>query len=235
MTMTRPFSTATPESAMKPTAAEIENGMSRTQSAITPPVRPSGTALKTSSEYLTLLNVAEEQQEDQQEADRHDDREPLLGRDEVLVLPAPHEPLPGGELDLRHLRLRLVDERAQVAAAHVALHDDAPLAVLAADLVDALGDSTLATTLPSGTKPISSALAADRCRRRCWRVARPAWARPRRAAAGSGALEHVDLAAQASGRRTTRSKRRSPSKTSPASRPPIATATTSCTSETFRP
>ena len=33
VTITRPFSTATPESAMKPTAAEIENGMPRSQSA----------------------------------------------------------------------------------------------------------------------------------------------------------------------------------------------------------
>ena len=31
--MTRPFSTATPESAMKPTPAEIESGMSRSSSA----------------------------------------------------------------------------------------------------------------------------------------------------------------------------------------------------------
>ena len=43
VTITRPFSTATPESAMKPTAAEIENGMPRSHSARMPPVSASGT------------------------------------------------------------------------------------------------------------------------------------------------------------------------------------------------
>ena len=43
--MTRPFSTATPESAMKPTAAEIEKGMPRSHSRMTPPVSASGTAV----------------------------------------------------------------------------------------------------------------------------------------------------------------------------------------------
>ena len=56
-TMTSPLSTATPERAMNPTAAEIEKGRSRTQRATIPPVSPSGTQVKTSSAYLTLLNV----------------------------------------------------------------------------------------------------------------------------------------------------------------------------------
>ena len=47
VTITSPFSTATPESAMKPTAAEIENGMSRSHSATMPPVSASGTPVKT--------------------------------------------------------------------------------------------------------------------------------------------------------------------------------------------
>ena len=47
--ITRPFSTATPDSAMKPTPAEIESGMSRSSSAATPPVSASGTPLNTSS------------------------------------------------------------------------------------------------------------------------------------------------------------------------------------------
>ena len=42
-------STATPERAMKPMAAEIENGMSRSQRANTPPTQPKGTPLKTRS------------------------------------------------------------------------------------------------------------------------------------------------------------------------------------------
>ncbi len=56
-TITSPLSTATPDKAMKPTAAEIEKGMSRSQSETMPPVRPSGTHVNTSSAYLTLLNV----------------------------------------------------------------------------------------------------------------------------------------------------------------------------------
>ncbi len=42
--ITSPFSTATPESAMKPTAAETENGMPRSARPNTPPARASGTA-----------------------------------------------------------------------------------------------------------------------------------------------------------------------------------------------
>ena len=49
VSMTRPLRTATPESAMNPTAAGTETGMPRSQSAKMPPVRASGTALNTSS------------------------------------------------------------------------------------------------------------------------------------------------------------------------------------------
>ena len=37
VSITRPLSTATPDSAMKPTAAETENGMPRSHSATMPP------------------------------------------------------------------------------------------------------------------------------------------------------------------------------------------------------
>ena len=46
---TKPFRTATPESAMNPTAAETEKGISRSHRAATPPVRAIGTALNTIS------------------------------------------------------------------------------------------------------------------------------------------------------------------------------------------
>ena len=52
-TITTPFSTATPESAMKPTAAEIENGMPRRMSAATPPVSASGTPVNTIAASVT--------------------------------------------------------------------------------------------------------------------------------------------------------------------------------------
>ncbi len=44
--MTRPVSTATPESVMKPIPAEIESGKSRSHGARTPLVSASGTPLK---------------------------------------------------------------------------------------------------------------------------------------------------------------------------------------------
>ena len=56
--ITRPLSTATPESAMKPTAAEIDIGMSRSQSARMPPVKANGMPVKTSRPSLTLPNIA---------------------------------------------------------------------------------------------------------------------------------------------------------------------------------
>ena len=51
-------STATPDMAMKPMAAEIENGMSRSQSAATPPTQANGTAVKTMATSRRLENVS---------------------------------------------------------------------------------------------------------------------------------------------------------------------------------
>jgi hypothetical protein len=46
--ITTPFSTATPDSAMKPTPAVIENGRPRAARATIPPVSANGTPLNTS-------------------------------------------------------------------------------------------------------------------------------------------------------------------------------------------
>ena len=46
-TITTPFSTATPKSAMKPTAAEMLKGMSRSKSEKTPPTAARGMPVKT--------------------------------------------------------------------------------------------------------------------------------------------------------------------------------------------
>ncbi|KAG0764717.1 hypothetical protein G6F22_018166 [Rhizopus arrhizus] len=56
--ITSPFSTATPHSAMKPTAAVMDSGMPRIHSAITPPVKANGMPVKTTSPSLTLPNMA---------------------------------------------------------------------------------------------------------------------------------------------------------------------------------
>jgi hypothetical protein len=55
--MTRPLSTATPERAIKPTPAEIERGIFRSQSATIPPVKAKGTPVKTSRPSLKLPKV----------------------------------------------------------------------------------------------------------------------------------------------------------------------------------
>ena len=47
--ITMPLNTATPDSAMNPTPAEIDNGIPRSHRASTPPVSARGTPLKTIS------------------------------------------------------------------------------------------------------------------------------------------------------------------------------------------
>ena len=73
---------------------------------------------------------------------------------QVLELAAPGEPGAGRQRAPRRAMrcLRVGDERADVAAAHVGLHDDAPLAVLAADLIRAFVDARPAWRALSGTK-----------------------------------------------------------------------------------
>jgi len=56
--ITSPFSTATPDRAMKPTPADIDIGSPRSHSAATPPVSASGTPVKTSMPSRRLPNMA---------------------------------------------------------------------------------------------------------------------------------------------------------------------------------
>ena len=139
---------------MKPTAAEIENGMPRSHSATMPPVSASGTPLKTSSASRAEPKRAEQQQEDQAEADRHDDHQPLRARrpGSRTARPSRASSPAGSFTCCAILRLRLGDERADVAAADVGLHDDAPLAVLAADLVRPFGERRTSRRGLSGTR-----------------------------------------------------------------------------------
>ena len=77
VTSTRPFSTATPKSAMKPIAAETLSGSPRTASAAMPPEMAIGTLTKMSSAGPNAAERHHEQHEDQRERDRDDDRELL--------------------------------------------------------------------------------------------------------------------------------------------------------------
>src|SRR3546814_10363039 len=72
-----------------------------------------------------------EQREDQDEAKRHDDRQPLGSGLKALKLAAPFGEGSGGQLHIGDLRLGFRDESAKIAAAHIGLDDDHPLTVLA--------------------------------------------------------------------------------------------------------
>lgn len=58
VTITKPLRTAIPESAIKPTAADIENGISRIQRLKIPPVNANGTAVKINKAPCTELIAA---------------------------------------------------------------------------------------------------------------------------------------------------------------------------------
>ena len=74
---------------MKPTPAEMLKFSPRSQSASTPPIAPSGTDRKISDPEPDRVERGVEQQEDQGQGQRHDDRQPLRGRLQVLERPAP--------------------------------------------------------------------------------------------------------------------------------------------------
>ncbi len=58
--ITSPFRTATPESAMNPTAAEIEKGISLSHRPANPPVKARGTPVKTINAYLAGAKSAKQ-------------------------------------------------------------------------------------------------------------------------------------------------------------------------------
>ncbi len=55
--ITKPFRTATPDKAIKPTAAEMDSGMSRSHKETRPPVSANGMPLNTSKPSLKLPNI----------------------------------------------------------------------------------------------------------------------------------------------------------------------------------
>ena len=89
VTMTSPFSTATPDSAMNPTPAEMEKSIPRRRRATIPPLRAQRHAAEDDQGVADGIEGAEQHDEDQEQADGDDDRQPLLGGAEVFELPAP--------------------------------------------------------------------------------------------------------------------------------------------------
>src|SRR3546814_6465649 len=95
---------------------------------------PRSTRTDTLFPYTTLFRS---------EAERHHDRESLRGRLQAFELAAPFEVIARRQLHLRDLLLRFGDKGARITAFQVHLHDDAPLAILAAALVQAFGETDL--------------------------------------------------------------------------------------------
>ena len=148
--------------------------------------------------------------------------EPPARGQQLLELTTPRGPVTGWDVhELGNPPLGLRDERADVAATDVRGHDHAAFAVLPADQVRSRRERP--RNGRQRDEP-GAARARDRGRRR-------------RLGSGIGKRLNArpDRSAALSGSRTRMSKRRSPSNTCPAARPPIATSTTSWTSATFRP
>ena len=87
-----------------------------------------------------IAKHGKQQNEYQQQGHGHDDLQPLCGGLQVFELPTPGGPVTRRDLHLRFQRSAgFRDERTEVAIPHVGADHDAPLAILAADLVRAGG------------------------------------------------------------------------------------------------
>ena len=113
---------------MKPTPAEMENGMPRSASAKTPPVAANGTLRKMSAAGRSEPNVKYEHGEDEASASGTTTASRRLARLQVLELPAPADVVAAraAATSRRDALLRLGHERRHVASAHVRLDDDPP-------------------------------------------------------------------------------------------------------------
>ena len=181
-----------------------------------PPVSASGTALKTSSASRAGAQRAEQQQEDQAEA-RPARRSVSRCRAAAKFSNCPPQAsqYPAAVSPRSAICCcASVDQRADIAAAHIGRHDDPALAVLAADLVGPLGTRRRSDANVAQRNVVAAAAAIV------------ALGRQRNRKISSASMS----ARSSSASRTTIWKRRSPSNTSPASRPPIAVPITSWTS-----
>ena len=133
--ITTPLSTAMPSSAMKPTEAGTLRYWPEAHSATMPPTIANGILANTSAACRTEPKVANKQQEDEAQRDRHHQREAGGGPLLVLELAAPGDGVTRRQLHLRcHCLLGLLDESDQVAPAYVGLHHGVARCVLAVHL-----------------------------------------------------------------------------------------------------
>ena len=207
VSITSPLSTATPDSAMKPTAAETENGMPRSQSATMPPDSASGTALKTSSASRAEPSAANSIRK-------------------IITKQA-------GTTMVRRCR---AEARFSNCPPHAIQYPDGsftPCKIFswASRTTEPMSRPRTFAVTTTRRLPFSrltwlgpSVNVSDATSRKGI-VMRDA--APPSPGNGTGRPNHVALPRSASGSRTTIWKRRSPSNTSPASRPPIAVPITS--------
>ena len=135
-TRTRPSRTATPDSAMNPTPAEMLKLSPRTHKASTPPIAPSGTDRKINVPSFTDWKVEKRSRKIKARA-RGTTMDSRLVADWRFSKVPPHSrEYPRGSAHLGgHPPLGLGDEARQIAAPDIRLHHDPPLAVFPPDLV----------------------------------------------------------------------------------------------------
>jgi hypothetical protein len=127
---------------MKPTAADTERVMPTTPRPTRPPSSATGMLTRMIVASHTEPN-AENRSKNVSRIERQDEGEPLHRALLVLELAAPQEVVAGGELDAGgDLLARFVDERAEVAVAHVHPDADVALAGLARDQPDLVRAAT---------------------------------------------------------------------------------------------
>ena len=133
---------------MKPTAAVIDSGIPRSHSDTTPPLSANGMPVNTSRPSFTLLNITNSSTNTMNSASAR----PASGaRSRCSCSNCPPTTVAGRHAHvLLQLLARVGDERPDVAPAHVRADDHAPLAVLAADLVQA-GATSIVASSASGT------------------------------------------------------------------------------------
>ena len=130
-----PFITETPNSDTKPIAAEMLKSSPVTvkrQDAAADRERNAG---QRQQAVAQRIEQAVEQHEDQQQADRHDDRQARLGLLQLLELAGPVDAIAGRQLHvLGDARLRLGDRAAEIAAADAEFDRDEALVALVIDV-----------------------------------------------------------------------------------------------------
>ena len=91
--ITMPFSTATPERAMNPTAAEIDNGIPLSHKERNPPVNAKGTPVNTNSALAFVPNAANNNRVNQNKGQGNHHPQSLRCGNQVLELAAPLDPI----------------------------------------------------------------------------------------------------------------------------------------------